>query len=514
MICTLLVILAITFAAAFVGGYFLGKDVGQTESEHEDQLAQQSTQHRAFSVYYDGSTRILPAFRGSLPVQEFIQPRAVFINGQVESMPGNPLLTPKGTTQIFLYQYGNDVSLIVTATGQNYGEKVENASFIGEGQYRMTVTGLEGDLVQMTDGYHQLNTRVVIPDSLSLTFQWGNVGSRGYIFFLRDPASVEATLYFDVASYMDQPLSIRGCYEYDTEFLELPSPGFPMTITAYDGQFSLQNKPESQSEIPILFSDYSGSNLRLAQINSMSRRRRSMTTHTFPGIAFVVSHPVTNETLHRFELRHEDRHGGKNGTVCWNVQNHVDGVEASFCPLFHKTLYGGHSGTITDGTSRMLVNTHISFMKNNSTFNHVAALVHSFDPDNILESLMDLGSRKRRDSADCLKQLGKDLVSILEHGLKSEWDSFRGKVEATVSAVKKEWDYLVHGRHGGQPLSLKCDPTTGVHDVSACTSSVKKCSGDIASGKFKLDPESACTVEDCGSAVNGCLGIVQDCVKQ
>ena len=65
-----------------------------------------------------------------------------------------------------------------------------------------------------------------------------------------------------------------------------------------------------------------------------------------------------------------------------------------------------------------------------------------------------------------------------------------------------------------QPLSLKCDPDTGVNDVSGCVSSVKKCSGDVAAGKFKLNVESACTVEDCGSAVNGCAGIVQDCIKQ
>ena len=266
---------------------------------------------------------------------------------------------------------------------------MENVSLVGEGQYTMTIKGLEGDLVQMTDGYHQLNTRISTPDSLSLKFQWGNVGSRGFIFLLRDPSSVEATLYFDALSGANQPLSIRGCYEYDTELSELPSPDIPLKITAYDGQvimhachetdiyyilvfqFSFQNKPEYQTEIPItVFSD--SSNLRLARINSLSRRRRSMTTHTFPGIAFIISHPDTNETLHRFELRREDRHGGKNGSVCWNVQNHVDGVEASFCPLFHKTLYNGDSEASIDGTTRMLVNTHIS---NGSAFNHVAALV-------------------------------------------------------------------------------------------------------------------------------------------
>ena len=62
---------------------------------------------------------------------------------------------------------------------------------------------------------------------------------------------------------------------------------------------------------------------------------------------------------------------------------------------------------------------------------------------------MDPGSRNRRDSSDCLKQLGKDLVSVLEHGVETEWDAFKGKVEATVNAVKKEWDYLTKGRNGG-----------------------------------------------------------------
>ena len=127
----------------------------------------------------------------------------------------------------------------MTATGQNYGEEVENASLVGEGHYTLTTTGLAGKLVQMTDGYHQLHNRIPIPNTLSMKLNWGNVGSHGFTFVLNDPSSVNATVYFSALSGTDQPLNIRGCHEYDTELSELPNPDFPLTITPYKGKVRL-----------------------------------------------------------------------------------------------------------------------------------------------------------------------------------------------------------------------------------------------------------------------------------
>ena len=124
MLSILLVILLAVFGGAFVGGYFLGKDRGKKESTTD---STQSYQHRgvytkntgicvvyvfdrnilsfaAYTINYDGNSHVIPAFRGSLPVQKFIQPRAVLIDQQLVTVPGNPLLTPKGTSQIFIYQ--------------------------------------------------------------------------------------------------------------------------------------------------------------------------------------------------------------------------------------------------------------------------------------------------------------------------------------------------------------------------------------------------------------------------
>ena len=130
------------------------------------------------------------------------------------------------------------MSFVVTATGQNYGERVDNALLVGEGQYILTSTGLEGDLVSLADGYGQLHDRVSIPDSLSLKLEWGNVGSSGFIFVLQDPSSLNVTFDFRSVSGAEQPLTIRGSYGYDIEIPELPSPGMPLRTTPYNGQAS------------------------------------------------------------------------------------------------------------------------------------------------------------------------------------------------------------------------------------------------------------------------------------
>ena len=293
----------------------------------------------------------------------------------------------------------------MTATGQNYGEKVDNASLVGEGRYTLKTKGLEGDLVQLTDGYHQMYDHVPIPETLSIELQWGNVGSHGFVAVLSDPSSVDATLDFSSIFGDHQPLNIRGYYEYDTEIPQLPSPGSPLQITPYTGkaspaclyvsdiglftgvfcwQFPLHNKPESQSETPIPGPSDS-SNLKLVRLNANSRRRRSMTTRNSPGIGFILLHPDTKEVLHRIEMRREERHGGKNGTLCWNVQNHAARVEASFCALFHQALYNGLSNEPSDdGTSSMLISTHFRDMTDgsNSTapWHHVVSLVHELSP--------------------------------------------------------------------------------------------------------------------------------------
>ena len=58
----------------------------------------------AYSISYNDETHVVPAFRGSLPIRDFIQPRTVLVDGELATSSGNPLLTPKGTTQLFIYQ--------------------------------------------------------------------------------------------------------------------------------------------------------------------------------------------------------------------------------------------------------------------------------------------------------------------------------------------------------------------------------------------------------------------------
>ena len=133
------------------------------------------------------------------------------------------------------------------------------------------------------------------------------------------------------------------------------------------------------SETPVDGSPDS-SNLKVVRFNSNSRRRRSMATRVSHGLAFILSHPDTKEILHRIELTHEPRHGGKEGSMCWNVQNNVDRVEASFCPFFHNALYNGLDGKPSDnGSHSMLINTHYRIMNDDSdlsdTWNHAAFLV-------------------------------------------------------------------------------------------------------------------------------------------
>ena len=105
-----------------------------------------------------------------------------------------------------------------------------------------------------------------------------------------------------------------------------------------------------------------------------------MTTRTPPGLGFILSDPNTKEVLHRIELRREERHGGRNGSLCWSVQNHVDRVEASFCALSYEALYDGlNNEPSEDGMHSMLINTHFRDMSDGgdstNTWKHVAVLV-------------------------------------------------------------------------------------------------------------------------------------------
>ena len=123
-------------------------------------------------------------------------------------------------------------------------------------------------------------------------------------------------------------------------------------------QFSTNNIPVSETET-LLLNPCPTSNLTIVKIGSDRRRRRSMNVRSNPGTAFIVSDPVTKEVLHRVELRRDDRHGGRNGSLCWRVENHVWGVEASFCSLSYETLYNGiGNATGEDGKSTMMLNVH------------------------------------------------------------------------------------------------------------------------------------------------------------
>lgn len=103
-----------------------------------------------------------------------------------------------------------------------------------------------------------------------------------------------------------------------------------------------------------------------------------MTTHASPGLGLILTKPTTNEVLHRIELFVEKRHGGRNGTMCLKVENHVDRVEASFCALFHEALYNGLSKEPSDdGLKNLLINTYFRDMDDQSTtaWKYVAVLV-------------------------------------------------------------------------------------------------------------------------------------------
>jgi hypothetical protein len=454
VLCFLLVVLLTVFAAAFVGGFFVGKDKGKSESK-EAVTASPSYQHRAYSIYYDGKSQVIPAFRGKLPVQDFIQPRAVLMNNQLVTVPGNPLLTPKGTSQIFIYQHEDEVSLIVTATGQNYGEKVANASLSGEGSYTITTKGLEGDLVQLTDGYHQMYDRVPIPDTLSIELQWGNVGSRGFVVVLSDPSSVSASLDFTSLFNANQPLNIRGCYEYDTEIPQLPNPTSPLRITPHTGKFSLHNKPEPESETTI--PGPADSNLQLVRLNSNSRRRRAMTTRNSPGVGFILFHPGTKEVRHRIEIRREERHGGKNGSLCWNVQNHVDSVEASFCSFFYRALYNGLSNEPSDdGKHSMMISTHFRRTSDSSDsttpWHHIVSLAHDIDAKDIIQGLKNRHRRSwfsgfGNDVSQGFSDLSDDVSdgwNSVSSGVQNAYDDVSDAVSSAASSAYNWYDMQVH----------------------------------------------------------------------
>ncbi|XP_062511939.1 uncharacterized protein LOC134187797 [Corticium candelabrum] len=428
ILCALSLIFSTVFIAAFSGGYFTGKDSVATKTNEEFQ----GQTHRAYQVHYDGKSHVIAAFRGSIPVEKFVQERSIVVDGRLVSAPGNPLLTPKGTSQIFVYQYESKVSLIWTATGKNYGETVDDPSFSGEGEYTVTSNGLRGELVQLKDGYHQNYERMPIPDTFSIGLNWGSVSSFGFVITIDDPISVNATIHFSKQSGEKQALNIRGGYEFDTEIPELPSPEAPLNIRAYTKQFSTNNIPVSETET-LLLNPCPTSNLTIVKIGSDRRRRRSMNVRSNPGTAFIVSDPVTKEVLHRVELRRDDRHGGRNGSLCWRVENHVWGVEASFCSLSYETLYNGiGNATGEDGKSTMMLNVHYRLLTKSmrsgaeNEWKHGTFLVFDFRPDTLIEN------QSHRSGRSLLFLLKKSA----EHHQQREHDTTKEEPKYVVDAVQ------------------------------------------------------------------------------
>ena len=105
-----------------------------------------------------------------------------------------------------------------------------------------------------------------------------------------------------------------------------------------------------------------------------------MSTRISPGIGYILRDPDTKEILHRLEVRRDDRHGGKSGTMCWSIQNHVNHIEISFCIVYHEAFYDGLSSTPShEGVNNIVLNTHFRELKEGSnstdTWKHIAVQV-------------------------------------------------------------------------------------------------------------------------------------------
>jgi hypothetical protein len=516
-----LMVLLVACGGAFVGGYYLGKSQRSTNTKHDwKPLTQTLTYERkAYSVNYSGEVRVVPAFRGSFPVEDFVQPRAALVDRQLVTASGNPLLTPKGTSQIFIYQYKEEVSFIVTVTGQNYGEKLSissNASLVGEGQYTLTSTGVEGDFIQMTDGYSQVHDRIPIPGNLSVKLEWGNVGSRGFIFTLRDPDSLNATFDFKSLSGAMHPLNIRGSHGYDIEISKLPSPDNPLRVSPYNGEVSVHNTLATQSGMQVAVnSSKSNSTLEIFRLVSNYCKRRSISSRVSPGIGFILRDPDTGEVRHRLEIRRDNRHGGKFGTMCWNIQNHEINVEVSFCVLYHEAYYDGVTGTpYQEGVNSVLLNAHFRDMKENSDsagkWQHITMQIHSANPNTVINNLE--GNRESRSSGiSCCNKLSKESRYLLSDGgdlVERAWDQASDGAVAAYDALINEFNSMKN-----QTIQWYCDMAEGLIEGVGCLQGLKQFIQDIKAMSFKdgLVGGTQPTICDGIFAGKSCATFTNDC---
>eukprot|EP00118_Oscarella_pearsei_P024466 m.306131 g.306131 ORF g.306131 m.306131 type:complete len:541 (+) comp40990_c0_seq1:131-1753(+) len=505
------IVVASVFAVAFVGGYFFGKT--QVSSDASDAPPQ-----KAFEVGYDGSSQIIPAFNGTVPVEEFIQCRSVLSDGQLVCAPSNPLLTPKGAVQIFIYQHEDDVSLILTTTGSNYGESSSDPSTTGEGSFTFHANGLVGDLVKFADGYHRLFQSTPLNSGLKMNVQWGNVGSHGVIFKLNQPDSMSGSISFSGLSGSAPWFNLRGCNMHDTELTSLPTT--PLTIKPYTGKIPADPLPDPMSEQTI--NDDKDSGLKVVAMqpsNSKKRSAGSLLTHVFEGaIAFIKKNPTTGELLHRLEFHHEHRHGGSNGTMCAHVFNYQKKLEAHTCYLFHDVLYDGmeKNSTANDiAHGHVIANFHYRTI-GDDFWNHVTVLAKDLlDNDDVT-----FVSRKRRGFFSWIDHVGSDIGRVVHTvrdvigGIQRTYNDAKGVVQGveqtyndvrdTVNEVKSDWN-------SRRRLLYNCDVVQSLYYGGKCGYSGFKCGSGILGEPDSGFLDTLFTAKSCYGAVNDCSDFGHQC---
>jgi len=176
------VIISVVFSfGIFFGGFFLGRyepsnsnSCASNSAASSSASTQYTPSQTSVQISYGGAT-VLNAINGVVPAQDFMSclmvPNPTLTNPiAISCMPENAIVTPPQSIMLTLYQFQSITSLIVTATGSNYGGLSTSSSKV-EANFTLIFNGLnaEESLPHVLPGmstYKNANGQFVIPITL------------------------------------------------------------------------------------------------------------------------------------------------------------------------------------------------------------------------------------------------------------------------------------------------------------------------------------------------------------
>eukprot|EP00053_Salpingoeca_punica_P007394 m.67660 g.67660 ORF g.67660 m.67660 type:complete len:492 (+) comp14127_c0_seq1:29-1504(+) len=336
-------------ALVFVGGFFSGK----ARSGKCSSPAMPVSSQAVFAASLAGETATVAALQGNVPVDSFVQCHLLTTSSGTVCSPSNPLISQQSTLQITAYQFGSDLSLIVTAAGRAFG--TANSSGTADFSFTLHVTGLSAAVMRLGDPFAQDfgRTEITAGTDYAVPFAVLDSSSQGVVFtWVNISAATPASFYITDLAGTAPIFELMGTT--GMVFPALPSQAAPLNLRM--AQEVVIPTASAVAETSVA----SSSTATLTRPSTLQRRRRALGGNQAHLLAAVeIKNPATNAVTARAEFAFNNRTGGGLAGLQIDVINYVLGKHAVLSVYQNRYLqqYGNVSSTFV---STLLLNDDIT----------------------------------------------------------------------------------------------------------------------------------------------------------